>query len=142
MTQPIRNLLGNSPELRYLVQQSAQLSSLQQQFAAATPPELRPHCRVSGERFGVLLVACSNTTVAAKLRQMAPQLTQTLQAKGQKINGIQAKVQVSWSSPRQAAPSRQLGTPARQALSQLHARLTDCPLKRALGKMLDDTTTR
>ncbi len=136
MTQPIKNLLNNQPELRALLQKTAQLDQLQRTFAAALPAPLRPYCHVSGYRFTTLLVACDNTTVAAKLRQLGPEISLSMQSKGQKVNGIHARVQVQTARPPAQVRTRHLSPCAQQALRQLHDSMHDCPLKSALHRIL------
>lgn len=88
-----------------------------------------------GLQFGILSIATSNATVAAKLRQLAPELVVLLQNKGCEVSGIRVKVQVTYApAPPKHAP-RELSKTARNALEQLGDTLNDSPLKHVLERM-------
>ncbi|HXU94071.1 MAG TPA: DciA family protein [Gallionella sp.] len=131
-------LLSGSPELRPLVTRAQALSDLQRHFAGVAPAYLAQSSMVSGLNFGTLTVFVPNATVAAKLRQLAPELVVLLQNRGCEVSGIRVKVQVSVAPvPRKTAP-RQLSKTARNALDGLSASLDDSPLKQALKKLARD----
>ncbi len=138
VAQRFRSLLGDSPELRPLVSRAQVLSDLQRHFAGVAPSYLAQSSVVSGLQFGTLTVIAANATVAAKLRQLAPELVVLLQNKGCEVSGIRVKVQVSVAPvPRKTAP-RQLSRKARSALDDLSASLKESPLKQALKKLARD----
>lgn len=138
VAQRFRSLLGDSPELRPLVSRAQVLSDLQRHFAGVAPSYLAQSSVVSGLQFGTLTVIAANATVAAKLRQLAPELVVLLQNKGCEVSGIRVKVQVSVAPvPHKTAP-RQLSRKARSALDDLSATLDDSPLKQALKKLARD----
>ncbi len=88
-----------------------------------------------GLQFGLLTVAAANAAIAAKLRQLAPELVVLLQNRGCEVSGIRVKVQVSFSrSPPVFAP-RKLGKTARGALNELTLTLNDSPLRLALKRL-------
>lgn len=82
-----------------------------------------------------LIIAADNGTVAAKLRQLAPKLTQLCQNGGYEITGIQIKVQVA--SPITTRPLRltSLSAIRRQQLVDFAVKLEDSPLKTALHRL-------
>ncbi|OGS91502.1 MAG: hypothetical protein A2Z95_09480 [Gallionellales bacterium GWA2_60_18] len=136
MTQRFKSLLGSNPELRPLLTKAQALSALQRHFTAVAPPYLAQSGQVLSLQHGMLNVAAANASVAAKLRQLAPELVVLLQNRGCEVSGIRVKVQVSCAaSPPQHAP-RRLGKTALDALGDLGSRLEDSPLKRALQKMI------
>ena len=85
--------------------------------------------------FGILTLTANNSAVAAKLRQMAPELTRQLQLQAGEVTGIQVKVQVAIPhNPHSASPSVVSVTGKRQ-LNELAESLNDSPLKTALQRL-------
>jgi hypothetical protein len=135
VAQRFGSLLGSNAELRPLVSRAQALSTLQRHFANAAPAYLAQSCTVLGLQFGTLTVAAPNSTAAAKLRQLAPELVVLLQNRGCEVSGIRVKVQVGYEpAPRPQQP-RELSRTARNALSQFSESLADSPLKFALKKI-------
>ncbi len=137
MSQPIKNLLNRQPEFRAILDKSTYLSTLQRHFVATAPSYLAQGCQVSGLTFGILNVVTGNATLAAKLRQLAPDIAAKMRQKGCEVNGIQVKVQVSYLPPPVQSAPRILTPVAHQALATLNQSLADSPLKSAVAKMLD-----
>jgi hypothetical protein len=135
VTQPLKNLLNNSTEFRAILGKAQNLCALQQQLIAATPAYLAPTLQVLSMEFGTLTVATSNATVAAKLRQLSPEIVANLKNGGGEVSGIRVKVQVSYPAPPSKNKARQLSGEARNAIEQLGDSLADSPLKDALKKM-------
>ena len=136
MSQPIKDLLSHQPEFRAILDKSAYLLMLQQNFAAVCPPYLALGSQVSGLAFGILNVVTSNATIAAKLRQLSPEIAAKMRAKGCEVSGIQVRVQVSYLPTPAPVVPRILTPAARLALESLNQTLPDSPLKSALAKML------
>ena len=90
-----------------------------------------------GLQSGILSVAVANAAIAAKLRQLVPDIIIMLQNGGCEVNGIRVKVQVSFSRPQPESIPRKLGKTARDALKELSQSLDDSPLKLALKKMVE-----
>lgn len=134
MAQRFRSLLSVTPELRPLLSRAQILTALQRQFASVAPPYLAQSCQVTGLQGGILAIAAANSTVAAKLRQLAPELVVLMQNRGGEVSGIRVKVQVTAPPPPRKGPHR-LSSTARNALDGLSAGLEDSPLKRALKKL-------
>jgi hypothetical protein len=136
MSQSIRNLLNRQPEFRAILDKSTYLTTLQRHFVATAPSYLAQGCQVSGLTFGILNVVTGNATLAAKLRQLAPDIAAKMRQKGCEVNGIQVKVQVSYLPPPVASVPRTLTPVAQRSLEKLNQTLADSPLKSALTKML------
>lgn len=135
MAQRFKSLLSGNQELRPLLAKAQALSSLQRHFIGAAPPHLAQSSQVLGLQLGTLSIAVANAAIAAKLRQLAPELVVMLQNRGCEVSGIRVKVQVSYTrSPPKHAP-RKLGETAQSALNELSQSLSDSPLKHALEKM-------
>lgn len=88
-----------------------------------------------GLQFGTLTVAAANATVAAKLRQLAPELVVLLQNRGCEVSGIRVKVQVGYIPAQPPKRPRELGRKARSALNDLSESLNESPLKQALQRI-------
>lgn len=135
MAQRFRSLLSGAPELRPLVSRTQALSALQRHFANVAPAYLAQSCTVLGLKFGSLSIAAVNATVAAKLRQLAPELVVLLQNRGCEVSGIRVKVQVGYApEPRRQRP-RELSGTARNALNNFSDSLNESPLKQALQRI-------
>jgi hypothetical protein len=135
VAQRFGSLLGSTPELKQLVSRALALSALQRHFASVAPAYLAQSCTMLGLQFGTLTVAAANSTVAAKLRQLAPELVVLLQNKGCEVSGIRVKVQVGYVPPQPRVRPRELSGTARNALNNLSDSLNESPLKDALRKI-------
>ena len=130
--------MNDSPELRSLLDSVQTLTQLQQHFAKVAPPYFASSCQVLGLRAGTLSIAAANGTLAAKLRQMAPELVSRLQDRGCEVSGIRVKVQVSYAVPPRKRIPRKLTGNAKRQLHELVESLADSPLKQALDKLSKD----
>jgi len=136
MAHQLKSLLSGNHELLPLLTKVQAINELQYHFISIAPPYLAQSSQVLGLRLGTLTVAVANSTVAAKLRQLAPELATLLQDRGCEISGICVKVQVSYNRSQPKTPPRKLGKTAQNALSELGQNLPDgSTLKRALEKM-------
>lgn len=114
------------------------LAQLQQHFAKVAPPGFAQSCQVLGLRMGTLSIGVTNGTLAAKLRQLAPELVDRLQDRGCEVSGIRVKVQVSYAPPQRRRMPRRLPGTAKNQLHELAERLADTPLGKALEKLSRD----
>jgi hypothetical protein len=136
LTQRLNSFLTSSQELRQISGKVKQLRVLQQHYAKIAPPSLLNFSQVLHIEQNILTLAANNGAVAAKLRQMAPELIRQLQLQGCEVTGIQVKVQVTVPvSPRVALPAT-LSAEGRQQLSELTDALSESPLKNALMRLL------
>lgn len=135
MAQRFRSLLSDTPELRPLVSRAQVLSALQRHFANVAPAYLAQSCTVLGLKFGSLSIATANATVAAKLRQLAPELVVLLQNRGCEVSGIRVKVQVGYAPEPSRQRPRELSRTARNALNNFSDSLNESPLKQALQRI-------
>jgi hypothetical protein len=138
VAKQFKSLLNKDPQLRSLLDAASLLDALQRQFCSAAPPYLANACQVTGLQDGTLSISAANGTVAAKLRQMAPEIAAKLQNKGCEVSGIRVKVQVAYDAARPERKPRELGRKAQHELDELSARLGDSPLKKALKKLAGD----
>lgn len=136
VTQPLKKLLSNNQEFRGLLNKAQTLTTLQRDLMTAAPPQLAKFCQVLGLQFGTLSIAVGNATIAAKLRQLGPEIAANLRARGVEVSGILVKVQVTFSPPPIHHAPRILSSAAQHSLRQLGTSLADdSPLKQALSRM-------
>jgi hypothetical protein len=137
VVQHLKTLLNSNQELRPLLAKVQALSALQRHFISVAPPHLAQtgQIQVLGLHLGTLSVAVANASVAAKLRQLAPELAIMMQGTGCEVSGIRVKVQVSFDRLQPKPAPHRLSKTARKALNEFSQSLDDSPLKLALEKM-------
>jgi hypothetical protein len=138
VSQRLKTLLNGNQELRPLLAKAQVLSALHSHFTTVAPPHLTRDVQILGLQLGTLSVAAANATVAAKLRQLAPELVTHLQNRGCEVSGIRVKVQVSFDRLQPRPPPHKLSKTAQNALKELSLNLKDSPLKLALEKIAKD----
>jgi hypothetical protein len=138
VSQRLNSYFGTSPELRQLSRKAMGLLALQRHYEQLVPPTLARSSHVLQLEGQILTLAADNGAVAAKLRQLAPELTGQFRNKGCEVAGIQVRVQVSSSSDRPPLPAR-LSAAGRKRLIESAAELPDSPLKDALQRLAKNT---
>lgn len=138
MAQRLKLLLSNNQELRLLLTKAQSLAALQRHFVSVVPPHFAQSTQVLSLQLGTLCVAATNATIAAKLRQLAPELVVMLQNRGCEINGIRIKVQVSIDDTRAKPATRKLSKTAKNVLNEFSQGLGESPLKLVLKKMIEE----
>lgn len=99
---------------------------IQHAVAAVLPPALGALCVVAKLENQHLQLAVPGPAHAAKLRQMAPRIAQTLTGQGWNVNEISVRVQAGMPRPGQKAPRP-------PKLAQPWARLPWMPSRRCIG---------
>ena len=135
MSQRLNSYFGASPELRQLSGKAGQLLALQRQYEQIAPASLIRYSSVLQLERQILTLAANNGAVAAKLRQLAPELTQQLQNRGCEVTGIQVRVQVTLPAAERTLTPPALSATGRQRLIELAVELPDSPLKSALQRL-------
>jgi len=134
VSQRLNSYFGASPELRQLSSKAGQLLALQQHYEQIAPASLIRYSRVLQLERQILTLAANNGAIAAKLRQLAPELTRLFQNKGCEVTGIQVRVQVALPATGQIPTPLTLTATGRKRLIELSAELPDSPLKNALQR--------
>ncbi|MES1981457.1 MAG: DciA family protein [Pseudomonadota bacterium] len=134
MSQRLNSYLGTSQELQRLARQAALLRALQLLYQQLAPAALARGSHVLQLAQQTLLLAADNGAVAAKLRQIAPELTLQMQNNGYEVTGIKVRVQVTQSPPL-GAPPAQLSAEGQQQLQDLAQKLPDSSLKNAVQRL-------
>lgn len=138
MSTRFNSLLNRQPETRALLDKVQQINALQRQLNQVLNPRFASACRVMGLHYSVLTVATSNALIAAKLRQMAPELAVALKNRGCEVSGIRFKVQVENPTYAEKKVQREISPAARVAFDELGKTLPDSPLKQALAKLVNN----
>lgn len=136
MSQRLNAYFSITQELRQLSGRAQVLTALDRRYRDAVPPALAKASRVVGFEHQILTLGTENGAIAAKLRQMVPQLLQQLQANGAEVTGIRVKVQVATLLAPRRRPRRSISTAGRQQVVQLAENLPDSPLKSALERLV------
>lgn len=137
MAKHLKALLNGNSDLRPIIAKAEILSALQRHFISIAPAHLAQSSQIQvlGLQLGTLSIAVANATVAAKLRQLAPELAVSMQHRGCEVSGIRIKVQVSFDRLQPKPAPHKLSKTAQNALYELSKSLNDTPLKFALEKM-------
>ena len=135
MTQRLNSYFDASQELRQLSHKAAQLLALQRHYEQVAPPALVRASHVVQLERQTLLLAADNGAAAAKLRQLAPRLTQLFQDSGHEVTAIQVRVQVALPPVVYTPAPASLSATGRQRLIDLAGELPDSPLKSALQRL-------
>ena len=129
--------MSSSQELQLLMAKAQTLTALQGHIIAVAQPHLALYDQVQvlSLRLGTLSIAAANAAIAAKLRQLAPEMVAKLQHRGCEVSGIRVKVQVSFDRGQRDPVPRKLSKTAQNALNDLSLTLDSSPLKSALERM-------
>ncbi len=114
---------------------------IQHAVAAVLPPQLGAMCQVGKLENQRLQLVVPSAAHAAKLRQLAPRIVQTLEAQGWNLNEIAVKVQAGLPKPgaKQPRPPKEaepLGETALDAFASLRDNLRPGPLADAIARLL------
>ncbi|SAI65943.1 Protein of uncharacterised function (DUF721) [Bordetella ansorpii] len=114
---------------------------IQHAVAAILPPGLGAVCVVAKMESQRLYLAVPGPAHAAKLRQLAPRIAQTLSAQGWNLNEINVKVQAGMPRPGAKAPrppklAQPLAGSALEAFEQLGQNVRPGPLADAIARLL------
>ena len=135
MTPRLDSYLSSNLELRQLAGKARQLRAFQLHYEQIAPPSLQRSSHVLQVEQCIMTLAVNNGAVAAKLRQLAPELAQQLQLRGCEVTGIQVRVQVGFQPAKHPNTPASVSAEGKQQLSDLAASLKDSPLKMALQRL-------
>lgn len=109
---------------------------LQRLYESFIPPALTRNSQVLQLHQQTIILAAHNGAIAAKLKQLTPELISLFRARGCEVTGIQIRVQVTVLPPAPPTRTRRLGGSARDALERLDHDLPASPLKSAVARLL------
>jgi len=135
----IDDLLQADPGIARLATHTARLLRLQTVFAAAVPAALGRSAHIANLKQGKILIYSDNGAVAAKLRQLAPRLTDLLRSVAPEVTGIDIRVQATSGNSFHTSKRRPagIGSQAKQGLTSLESSLpTGSRLQVALARLI------
>jgi hypothetical protein len=139
LSQLLKSYFGASPELRQLSGKAGQLMALQRLYQQVAPASLGRYSGALQLEQGILTLAANNGAIAAKLRQLAPELIRQLQDLGCEVTVIQVRVQVTLPATEHPSIPYTLSAAGRKRLTELAVELPDSPLKSALQRLANKT---
>jgi hypothetical protein len=136
LTLRLNSFISSNRELSQISGKVRQLRAFQQHYKQITPPSLSRSSQVMQIELGVLTLAANNSAVAAKLRQMTPELLRQLQLQGCEVTGIQVRVQVTQPAVPKPHITHKISNQGKQTITELADKLADTPLRRALQRLI------
>ena len=110
------------------------LANLYQKIA---PAHLSQASTLANYKSGIIVIHATNGAVAAKLRQLAPSLSDGFSKRGIECNGVQVKVQApEINTQSMTSTQKPLSIKTEQGLCELRDQLPQSPLRSALEKLL------
>ncbi len=110
------------------------LANLYQKIA---PAHLSQASTLANYKSGIIVIHATTGAVAAKLRQLAPSLSDGFSKRGIECNGVQVKVQApEINTQSMTSTQKPLSIKTEQGLCELRDQLPQSPLRSALEKLL------
>jgi hypothetical protein len=138
----LNSFISSSQELSQLSGKVRQLHALQALYEKVTPPSLLRSSHVIQIEQNTLTLAADNSAIAAKLRQMIPELIQQFKLLNCEVTGIQVRVQVTLPPPSSLRHTASVSAHAKKELNQLAGTLDDSPLKHALQRLINSKKSK
>lgn len=135
VTQRLNSYLATTPELRQLSHKATRLLALQSYYVQHAPATLAKASHIQQLEQTILTLAADNGAVAAKLRQIEPDLTLLFQGGGFEVTGIRIRVQVAITATRRKVENTVISAEGRKRLLESCDQLQDSPLKSALQRL-------
>ncbi len=143
--QSLGKFLDNDSSLARFSAHAGRLLKLQRIYERTVPMALACAGRVANLKQGKIVIHANNGAVAAKIRQLAPRLTDVFNQAGAQVNEILVKVQPSAGSGGMAEThvAAEIDEASREGLSKLAAGLPELsPLKAALQRFAERAKLR
>jgi hypothetical protein len=136
--QKLGRVLSAEGDLQPVLAKARDLRALAGLVQVFFPADLARQVRVANYREGDVVLIAANAAAGAKLRLLAPTLSQFLSERRWQVNSVSIRVQPN--SARQAVVASQktatLSTPTLDSLRALHDRMAASPARDALGRLL------
>ena len=145
VSRNVSDFIKDDGTLSRLASHAGKLLKLQRIFERAMPAVLVKHGRVANMKLGKVVIHASNNSVAAKIRQLTPRLTEAFRQAGVDVNEIQVKAQPSphGTLGRSTQSPAEIGIAAKQGLTSLAQRLPgESPLRAALERFAERARVR
>jgi hypothetical protein len=136
VSQRLSSFFTGNAALREFARKGRKLAALDRLFRQAIPPSLARASRVIGVEQGMLKVGADNSAIAAKLRQLAPQILLRIQEADAEVTGILVKVQVGQPPRTRQREVPVLSKAGAEEIAELASTLRNSPLKSALLRLI------
>jgi len=136
VSQRLNSFFSGDKALRALARKADQLATLDALFRKAAPASLLGASRVIGFERHVLKIGADSGAVAAKLRQLAPQILVRVQEDNAEVTGILVKVQVGRPMAKARRIVRPPGETGKRQIAEFASNLGNSPLKSALLRLI------
>lgn len=131
-------ILSAEGDLQPVLAKARDLRALAGLVQGFFPADLARQVRVANYREGDVVLIASNAAAGAKLRLLAPTLSQFLSERRWQVNSVSIRVQPNSARRLVAAAQKTatLSTPTLDSLRALHDRMGPSPARDALGRLL------
>lgn len=136
--QKLGRVLSAEGDLQPVLAKARDLRALAGLVQGFFPADLARQVRVANYREGDVVLIAANAAAGAKLRLLAPTLSQFLSERRWQVNSVSIRVQPNSARQAVVAPHKPatLSTPTLDSLRALHDRMADSPARVALGRLL------
>jgi hypothetical protein len=136
--QKLGRVLSAEGDLQPVLAKARDLRALAGLVQGFFPADLARQVRVANYREGNVVLIAANAAAGAKLRLLAPTLSQFLSERRWQVNSVSIRVQPNSARQAVVAPQKTatLSTPALDSLRALHDRMATSPAREALGRLL------
>jgi hypothetical protein len=129
-------VLRSLRELQATLVRVDRLAALQRIYVGVVPRDLARKSRVTFERSGTLVVVADTSTIAHKLRQLAPRVIEEIVKSSPEVTSIHIDVQVTRESDSHPPARPMIGPNGLASLCELRDALRQSPLREALDRMI------
>jgi len=136
--QKLGRVLSAEGDLQPVLAKARDLRALAGLVQVFFPADLARQVRVANYREGDVVLIAANAAAGAKLRLLAPTLSQFLSERRWQVNSVSIRVQPNSARQAVVAPQKiaTLSTPTLDSLRALHDRMAASPARDALGRLL------
>jgi len=136
--QKLGRVLSAEGDLQPVLAKARDLRALAGLVQGFFPADLARQVRVANYREGDVVLIAANAAAGAKLRLLAPTLSQFLSERRWQVNSVSIRVQPNSARQAVVAPQKTatLSTPTLDSLRALHDRMAASPARDALGRLL------
>ena len=137
MQKPLENYLEATDGAGKVLAHARLLIKLANLYQKIAPAHLSQASTLANYKSGIIVIHATNGAVAAKLRQLAPSLSDGFSKGGIECNGVQVKVQApEINTQSMTSTQKPLSIKTEQGLCELRDQLPQSPLRSALEKLL------
>jgi hypothetical protein len=136
--QKLGRVLSAEGDLQPVLAKVLDLRALAGLVQVFIPADLARQVRVANYREGDVVLIAANAAAGAKLRLLAPALSQFLSERRWQVNSVSIKVQPNAARQAAGAPRKTatFSTPTLDSFRALHDRMAASPARDALGRLL------